>query len=69
MTPARPLRNITGAAWLQHVKEELAAAGVELEELASGAVRLCNGGCRITVAELRYLDPRDLRDLVLGRSN
>lgn len=69
MSPARPLRTITGAAWLQHVQHELAAAGVEIENLASGAVRLCNGGCRITVAEMRYLDPRDLRDLVLGRSN
>jgi hypothetical protein len=69
MSTARPLRHATGAAWLEHINKQLDAAGVMIEKLGSGAVRLRNGECRITVSELRYIDPRDLADLVRGRSN
>jgi hypothetical protein len=67
MISARPVKHLTGRAWLEYVQSELDKAGIEVLRLASGAVRLVNGGCRITVSELRYLDPRDLADLTRGR--
>jgi hypothetical protein len=60
-------KHLTGVAWLAYVKRELDNAGIEVVRLASGAVRVVNGNCRITVSELRYLDPRDLADLTRGR--
>ena len=60
-------RHVTGAAWLAHVQRELDAVGIVPEVLPSGAVRLCNGGVRITAAELRYVDAADLADLIRGR--
>lgn len=66
MTAARPAKHVHGAAWLDHVKKVLAQNNI-IPEALGGALRLCNGGARITTAELHYLDPRDLSDLLAGR--
>lgn len=60
-------RHVVGGAWLAYVRKELAKAGIVPEVLASGAYKLCHGTTRIITTELRYLDPRDLSDLLAGR--
>jgi recombinational DNA repair protein RecR len=60
-------RHVTGAAWLKYVQQELDNAGIDVVRLASGAVRVVNGNCRITAAELKFIDASDLRDLLAGR--
>jgi hypothetical protein len=60
-------RHLVGSAWLSFVKAELAAANIIPEVLGSGALKLCHGTTRIITTELRYLDPRDLSDLLAGR--
>jgi len=52
--------------WSAHVKRTLAAAGVCVVRLASGAYRIRHGIADVTVADLRFLDKRDLRDLMVG---
>ncbi len=64
----RAYRHVTGKAWLSYVQRELANAGIEVEQLVGGAVRICNGSCRIVAAELGYVDANDLRDLLAGRA-
>lgn len=63
----RDLKHVTGAQWLAHVENAITGASVNVEQLPSGAVRLWKGATRITVAALRHIDPRDLRDLCAGR--
>lgn len=66
---ARTSKHLHGAAWLVYVKKVLTDNNIIPEVLGSGALRLSNGGARITTAELRYIDAQDLDDLVRGRSN
>ena len=61
INPSMPTRD-----WSAHVKRVLAAAGVCVVRLGSGAYRIRHGIADVTVADLRFLDKRDLRDLMVG---
>jgi len=60
--PAMP-----AAEWAAYVIRALSAAGVCVVRTSAGAYRIRHGIADVTVSELRYLDKRDLRDLMVGR--